>query len=190
MFLSTMGRDSNGGDDVSPILEAHVRRFAGLLCHVRRRHGLAPGDLDELVQEVRLRLWRAQRSPEKISAVSPSYVYLTAMSAALDLIRRRRRESRAVTQPAWLEGPASATPWSDRDPADVLDLSRKLEEAITALHPTREVAVRLHLAGYPREEIGALMEWSEAKTRNLVYRGMADLRNRLAELGVGPEGAR
>jgi RNA polymerase sigma-70 factor (ECF subfamily) len=42
----------------------------------------------------------------------------------------------------------------------------------------------MYLAGYPREEIAALMGWSEAKTRNLLYRGLADLRERLTELGI------
>ena len=34
-------------------------------------------------------------------------------------------------------------------------------------------------------EIADLMGWTEAKTRNLLYRGLADLRERLAAEGVG-----
>ena len=37
------------------------------------------------------------------------------------------------------------------------------------------------------EEIAALLGWSEAKTRNLLYRGLADLRSALAARGIGPE---
>jgi len=47
--------------------------------------------------------------------------------------------------------------------------------------------VRMHLAGHPREEIAALLGWSEAKTRNLLYRGMNDLRERLTGMGIGWE---
>jgi RNA polymerase sigma-70 factor (ECF subfamily) len=43
----------------------------------------------------------------------------------------------------------------------------------------------MHLAGYPREEIARLMGWTEAKTRNLLYRGLADLRERLTAEGIG-----
>ena len=43
----------------------------------------------------------------------------------------------------------------------------------------------MYLAGYPREEIAELMGWTEGKTRNLLYRGLADLRARLTELGIG-----
>jgi RNA polymerase sigma-70 factor (ECF subfamily) len=45
----------------------------------------------------------------------------------------------------------------------------------------------MYLAGYSREEIADFLGWSEAKTRNLLYRGLADLRNRLTEWGIGWE---
>jgi RNA polymerase sigma-70 factor (ECF subfamily) len=175
-------------DDVSLLLEAQVRRFAGLLRHARRRYGLHSGDLDELVQEVRLRLWRAQRTPASISAVSPSYMYRVAMSAAVDLIRRRRHEARGPSVSDRTGRPTEEAAPPTWDPAEASELSRRLERAIGALSPAREVAVRLHLAGYPREEIAMLMGWTEPKTRNLIYRGLSELRDRLAELGVGPPG--
>jgi len=43
-------------------------------------------------------------------------------------------------------------------------------------------------AGYGSGEIGALMGWTEPRARNLVYRGLADLREALSRRGVGPEG--
>jgi RNA polymerase sigma-70 factor (ECF subfamily) len=44
----------------------------------------------------------------------------------------------------------------------------------------------MYLAGYDSAEITQLMGWSEAKTRNLLYRGLADLRALLSAKGVGP----
>jgi hypothetical protein len=35
------------------------------------------------------------------------------------------------------------------------------------------------------EEIAGLMNWSASRTRNLVYRGLADLRTALAARGIG-----
>jgi hypothetical protein len=35
----------------------------------------------------------------------------------------------------------------------------------------------MYLSGYDREEIADLLGWPEAKTSNLLYRGLADLRN-------------
>ena len=173
-------------DEVSPALEKHVRRFADLLRYARRRHGLDPHDLDELVQEVRLRLWRAQGTSEKIAAVSSSYVYRTAMSAAVDLIRRRRHRSHEVAPLDGEGGAAYADPSAGWLVASG-EVRDAMQRALSTMATPRAVAVRMYLAGYPREEIADLLGWSEAKTRNLVYRGLADLRKRLTELGVGPE---
>ena len=174
-------------DDVSSALEEHLRRFAELVRYARRRHGLDPHDLDELVQEVRLRLWRAQGTGEKISAVSSSYMYRTAMSAAVDLIRRRRHRRHEMPPLEGEAGNAFADPsagWVVRSG----EVREALGRALGTLARPRAVAVRMYLAGYPREEIAETLGWSEAKTRNLIYRGLADLRARLTELGVGPEG--
>jgi RNA polymerase sigma-70 factor (ECF subfamily) len=48
------------------------------------------------------------------------------------------------------------------------------------------VAVRYHLSGYDREDIARSLGWSEARTRNLLYRGLDDLRRRLVVMGVTP----
>jgi RNA polymerase sigma-70 factor (ECF subfamily) len=174
-------------DEVSSALEAHVRRFAHLLRFARRRHGLDPHELDELVQEVRLRLWRAQETGEKIAALSSSYIYRTAMSAAVDLIRKRRQRSHEVSP---LEGDGGAA-FADPSAGWIVaagEMRDAMERALGTLAKPRAVAVRMYLAGYPREEIADILGWSEARTRNLIYRGLADLRVRLTELGVGPEG--
>ena len=76
-------------DDLSPALDAVISRFAGMVRGVGWRHRLSEADVDEVMQQVRIRLWRAQRESEQISRAPASYVYRTAVSAALDLMRRR-----------------------------------------------------------------------------------------------------
>lgn len=176
-------------DDVSPALEALLGRFGELLRRAGRRRGLAEHDLDELLQDVRIRLWKALQTGEKISTVTASYAYRAARSAAVDLIRRRR---------AWREGPLTTGDGDAEPEAGAVDAPQlaaveggettaRLERALGELVRPRAVAVRMHLAGYPREEIATLMGWSEAKTRNLLYRGLADLRERLEAEGLRPE---
>src|SRR3982750_4313154 len=70
--------------------EAVASRFGSMVRQVGRRYRLDESDADEVMQEVRIRLWRAQQTSEQIGEVSTSYVYRTASTAALDLIRRRR----------------------------------------------------------------------------------------------------
>jgi DNA-directed RNA polymerase specialized sigma24 family protein len=68
-------------------------------------------------------------------------------------------------------------------------LAATVHRAIGMLAESRRAVVRMHLAGYEREEIAQLLGWSEAKTRNLLYRGLADLRQVLESWGTHP-GAR
>ena len=87
-------------DQLSAAIEAVVADFAGMVRRIGWRHRLSDAELDEVMQEVRIRLWRAhlegEGASEQIARVPASYVYKTAMSAALDLARRRRRRSSAA----------------------------------------------------------------------------------------------
>lgn len=178
-------------DEVSSALDALVGRFGDLLFRAGRRWGLAEQDLDELLQDVRIRLWRALATGEKISTVTASYAYRTAQTAAVDLMRRRRskRETPLAGHAEGVSFVASAAvvaaPQLEQVTRD--EVTQQLELAITQLGQSRGVVVRMYLAGYPRDEIARLLGWTEAKTRNLLYRGLADLRNRLADWGIGPE---
>jgi RNA polymerase sigma-70 factor (ECF subfamily) len=64
------------------------------------------------------------------------------------------------------------------------ELAGQIERALQTMQPSRRPVVRMHLMGHTREEIAKLLGWSEAKTRNLLYRGLADLRERLLAEGV------
>jgi RNA polymerase sigma-70 factor (ECF subfamily) len=139
------------------------------------------------MQEVRIRLWRARGTSEQIGETNTSYVYRTASSAALDVLRRRRARQ-ADRHEAIDDGGVAVIAAPAPGPHEQLEgseLAGRVSRAIEAIPASRRPAVRMHLAGYPREEIAQLMGWSEAKTRNLIYRGLADLRERLAGEGVG-----
>ena len=65
--------------------------------------------------------------------------------------------------------------------SDRQDLTRRLFRALAILPAARRAAVKLHVLGYHRHEIAEVLGWTEAKTRNLLYRGLADLRARLGD---------
>jgi len=191
----------NVTDQISPAIEAVLMRFAAMVRRVGIRHGLSESDVDEVFQEVRIRLWRARAeganraldtapagpaTGEQISSVGSSYLYRTAVSAALDVLRRHRRPREDALEDV---GQEPAAP-SRREPEQSLEsseLAQQVARAIDTITPSRRPVVRMYLAGYTREEIASLLGWSEAKTRNLLYRGLADLRERLTEQGIGPE---
>jgi len=171
----------------SPEFEAVLARFHEVALRAGAAHGVRGDDLDEVLQDVRIRLWRAGDVVGKLETLTPAYVYRAASSAALDLIRRRR---------ARREQPMSASnrdDWAPYPSPSVTDDAMLTSEtlgaiarAIESLAPNRRAVVRMYLAGYDREEIGDLLRWSEAKTRNLLYRGLDDLRRLLTAQGIGP----
>lgn len=182
-----LGRVSAEHDSFSSAIESTLARFASVVRVVAARYRLSPADRDDLVQEVRVRLWRALEV-ERIEALPASYLYRTATSAALDLIRRRRtmrEDSLDDVDPAGLRFAATTADPAQR--AQLSDLALQIERAIGTIAESRRPVVRMYLAGYGSAEIGELMGWTEAKARNLLYRGLADLRQRLAASGVTPE---
>ncbi|HXV85245.1 MAG TPA: sigma-70 family RNA polymerase sigma factor [Gemmatimonadales bacterium] len=176
-------------DVLSSALEALLARFARMVRSVGGRRGLSDAELDELMQSVRLRIWRARGTSEQITLTPTSYVYRTAVSAALDLVRARRtREDPldAMTGPSEHlvapEGGAEAN-------LELSELTEAVWRAVEGITPSRRPVLRMYLAGYEWDDIATFLGWSPAKTRNLLYRGLADLRAALTARGIGP-GAR
>jgi RNA polymerase sigma-70 factor (ECF subfamily) len=173
---------------LSLALEAAVARFGNMVRQVGRRYRLDESGIDEVMQEVRIRLWRARGTSEQVGETNTSYVYRTASSAALDVLRRRR--ARQAERHDSIDGGDAVTTLTapHPDPHAALEgseLATRVARAIDEIPSSRRPAVRMHLAGYPRDEIARLMGWTEAKTRNLLYRGLADLRERLTAEGIG-----
>jgi RNA polymerase sigma factor (sigma-70 family) len=172
-------------DPLSRALDDLVSRAAAAVRQAGWRYGLSPDEVDEVFQDVRIRLWNA-RASEQISDTSTSYVYKAAASAALDLIRRRRGGVPTES----LDMVDAPTPAKDPEQSLVAtELTKAVNAAVDCIPPTRRPVVRMYLMGYPREEIAQLMGWTEAKTRNLLYRGLADLREALTARGIGPRTA-
>lgn len=59
-----------------------------------------------------------------------------------------------------------------------------IDEGIEQLAPDRRRAARAHLAGFVVAEIMDMYGWTYQKARNLIARGMADLRERLRMGGI------
>jgi RNA polymerase sigma-70 factor (ECF subfamily) len=182
---------SSPANSVSTALESLLTRFGEMVRHVGARHRLSTDEVDEVLQEMRVRLWRAHGTGEQIAAVSASYVYRTALTAALGVIRRRRSRWNS-TEPEMIDSivEADALGTKAEDPSsrvELSDLAARVARAIDDLPPARQAAVRLHLSGYGRREIAELMRWSEGRTRNLLSRGLSDLREVLSGLGVNVE---
>jgi RNA polymerase sigma factor (sigma-70 family) len=193
----TTGRDARESSVLEPAgdvssrttaIERVLARFSEVALRAGAAHGLRGDDLDEVMQDVRIRIWRAGGGIAKLEALTPSYVYRTAASAALDMLRRRRaRREQSMNDELGSAQELETRPAASAD-ADLMSAEAlaAISKAVDEIAVNRRAVVRMYLKGYDREEIGALLGWSEAKTRNLLYRGLDDLRQRLIALGMRP----
>jgi len=170
-------------EELSAALEGLVSRFARMVRSVGARHGLSESDLDDVLQEVRIRLWQACPTSEQIQALGASYVYRAATTAARDLLRRRRARAASLTDDVDEHSNLAVTA-NASDDTEAGDLERQVLAVLDTIPLSRRSVVRMYLSGYDRAEIAELLGWSEAKTRNLLYRGLADLRDGLTRKGI------
>ena len=150
-------------------------------------------DTDDIVQETSLRLLRAVRDKRPIENLR-SYAYRVAVSAALDAMRRLKRRREDPLEPAGdgqedssrghHERPYGArSSHPERRAAQRQTLDR-INRLMAELGDNRRRAVALHIRGLTPAEIGDLLGWTETKSRNLVYRGLRELRSKLNDQGV------
>ena len=175
-----------GIDRVSSTIETLIARFRTMVRSVGARRGLVEADLDEVLQDVRIRLWHAGEGGKSLEELGSSYLYQLATTAALDLLRRRRARRADDTDDIGERTELTTNTASPHDALEARELASQIEAAIDTLPIDRRVAVRMHLTGYDREDIARMLGWTETRTRNLLYRGLDDLRRRLTDMGISP----
>lgn len=145
---------------------------------------------DDLVQVALLRVLEVRRKSEENTHISTFYLRKTAYSALIDEIRRwrRRREVSLETEQGGIDPVAehsSAQPDPEVSSAGH-EVGRAIRDCLGKIVRPRRLAVSLHLQGHSVPEVGRLMGWPAKKADNLVYRGLADLRECLESRGIRP----
>jgi len=157
-----------------------MARFESLARRAAIARGLPADEVDELLQDVRIRLWKSHATSENLDGLGASYLLKVVSSSVIDHLRRKRRQ-RETSLDAVAESAAVPVVLQVQPPdhAATQALAERLERALTQLPQNRRLVVQLHLEGYERVEIGRMTGWTEAKVRNLLYRGLDDLRAQL-----------
>lgn len=175
-----------GHDHTSSRIGNVLERFRTMVRSVGVRRGLVDADLDEVMQDVRIRLWQAEQGGKDIEALGSSYLYQVATTAALDLLRRRRARAADRSDDLAEQDDLPVLRPSPHEEAESRELAARIQAAVATLPPDRRVAVRFHLSGYDRHDIARALGWSEARARNLIYRGLEQLRRQLTLMGITP----
>jgi len=169
------------------LLRQYDRLIRSIVARAGRRMGLKPSSFlvkDDIEQEVRLDLWKQVARGQTIDFPA-TYIYKATIRETLRAIRR---EMSRETVP--IEEDGAAEQLKDvGDPFQSLAAKEQFREIIFGLHRLardRQCAVRAHLTGFQFNEIMMMYGWSYQKARNLIARGMADLRETLNKSGEAP----
>jgi len=139
---------------------------------------------DDLVQEVRIRVWDVYSS-DRNSGFRASYYYRVVNSAIVDCLRAHRgtlpHASRAEDDDGAggeLERIESGTRTPDAE-FERRRRSRALTAALEQLAPDRARAVRLYLQGFTVPQIAELLKCEPDRAHNLTYRGIRALKQQM-----------
>jgi RNA polymerase sigma-70 factor (ECF subfamily) len=160
-----------------------------LAAAVRLLPRAGPVEPEDVASQVIIDLLRVLRTEKTINHPS-SYIQKMVMHRVLAETRRVRKlqggghsiETQRNVLFEELPDPRAPVPEVGLERRE---LARKVFETVERLAENRRQVVKLHLRGLPREEIEPLLGFSEAKVRNLLYRGLEDLRELLAKEGIG-----
>ncbi len=138
---------------------------------------------DDLVQEVRIRLWKVYQGDTN-QRFRASYYYKVINSAILDCLRKHRGVlARAVRESGDQDDePLARLEHDGPGPDELLDREfdrARLLAAIDGLPAARARAVRLYLQGFAIAEIAELMDCDLDRAHNLTYRGTRELKRKM-----------
>jgi RNA polymerase sigma factor (sigma-70 family) len=139
-------------------------------------------DPDDVFQEVRIKIWKLLNDEKKIIYYS-SYIKKIVDSSVIDHIRKMRRE-----RELWLQQKnRTISEWKSTYEIGSLydkNLKKIVNDTVDSLLESRRKVVKLYLLNLTIEEIAAVFCWSRHKTRNLLYRGLSDLKKSFKEKGI------
>ena len=139
-------------------------------------------DPEDVFQEVRIKIWKLLNDEKKIANYS-SYIKKIVDSSVIDHIRKMRRERALILQ----QKHKTISEWkSTYEIGNIYDKNIKkiVSETVESLLESRRKVVKLYLLNLTIEEISTLFSWSRDKTRNLLYRGLSDLKKALKEKDI------
>jgi RNA polymerase sigma factor (sigma-70 family) len=166
------GRDFETAlEGFSAFIRGHIRRF-GL-----DRRGIDPEDV---IQDIKLKLWK-RFSTEKNPVLRPSYIKRVMDSTLIDLLRKIRVRGEFI-RPENEEALRRAGALREEPPPECL-LGERIRAAAETLCESRRKVVKLFLLDMTVDEIASSLNWSRGKTRNLLYRGIDDLKKRVHQEG-------
>ena len=164
--------------------ESLIKNFTGLIYFHIKKFNTQKNvlDYDDISQEVILKLWKVINNEKKIKHYS-SYIKKVVNSTIIDYLRKSRRQQQVISSKMQEKIFEKQVPFKEKDDQKKF-LVKKIYSAVESLIESRKKVVKLYLLDLTIEEISILFNWTEDKTRNLLYRGLSDLKKNLKESGI------
>ncbi len=145
----------------------------------------------DIAQAALAKVMTAERGREGERPLTSFYLHRVAHSVLVDEIRRRKRRpevplegvTEAGEEVRSVEPAAASDPESD---ASFRELGAAVRDCLAAAKRERRLAVTLYLQGHTVPETARILGWDAKRAENLVYRGLADLRQCLLGKGHRP----
>jgi len=136
-------------------------------------------DPEDIIQEVKIKIWKLINNEKTITNYT-SYIRKIVNSSVIDHVRKTKRDEGIIIIEKKKRISAKLKKYSKS-----LSLKEKYHEvlisSLESLIESRKKVVKLFFLGLSLDEISQLLNWSKDKTRNLLYRGLADLKNKIKE---------
>jgi len=142
-------------------------------------------DIDDLVQEIRIRIWKLYKSDGHDITHFYSYLKKIVNSVFINEIKKRNKEKNFINvygNSCPLFGSSEEKEIEQNE-----ELIRILGESIVQIKESQRQAVQLRLSGFSFEEIARINKWTYRKTCNLFYRGLERLKEKVRERGISYE---
>lgn len=175
------------GDDDSyeELVRRYQQRIYGLCYHLTSNHE----DATDLAQDAFVKAWRALRSFKGDSSFY-TWIYRIAYNSVLNHLKQRRFRTphlslddldfNAEHSPDLVELVSEKTP---RREAGLLELQKRLNEAMLKLSPEHRAVVTLHdVQGVPHDEIARIMDCNPGTVRSRLFYARQQLQAWLSDL--------
>ena len=145
----------------------------------------------DIAQMALAKVMAAEQGREGNRPLTSFYLHRAAHSALVDEIRRRKRRPEVSLEDGTADGgqATQVEPAAAGDPessASFRELGAAVHDCLSAAARDRRLAVTLYLQGHTVPETARILGWDNKRAENLVYRGLADLRQCLLGKGHRP----
>jgi RNA polymerase sigma factor (sigma-70 family) len=169
-------------------IERTIDRFTQVIRSAIRKTcpSIGKADMDDIEQEVKIAVWRQIKKNEKGIHNLGSYIWRVAYTTTSKVMKRLTEQKKELID-TWddcrgadktFQSPANSGPDQQYQSRELLQIVR---ESVDGLIDSRRQVVKLYLSGMSAEEITEYFGWTDGKARNLLSRGLADLREMLRE---------